>query len=60
MYYTSSDDASGVQAIGVAVASDPKGPYVDKSSRPLICELNEGGSTPEEHVLATEFVEDLG
>ena len=44
MYYTSSDDASGVQAIGVAVASDPKGPYVDKSSWPLICETDEGGS----------------
>ncbi len=44
MYYTSSDDASGVQAIGAAVASDIKGPYVDKSSRPLICEADEGGS----------------
>ncbi|WP_112244940.1 glycoside hydrolase family 43 protein [Kribbella monticola] len=44
MYYTTSDTASGRQAIGVAVASDPKGPYVDKSSRPLICEAGQGGS----------------
>jgi hypothetical protein len=36
MYYTTSDDASGWQSVSVAVASDPKGPYVDKSSRPLI------------------------
>ncbi|TDU89813.1 glycosyl hydrolase family 43 [Kribbella voronezhensis] len=44
MYYTSSDTASGRQAIGVGVASEAKGPYVDKSSRPLICEAEEGGS----------------
>jgi beta-xylosidase len=44
MYYTTADDASGRQCVGVAVASDPKGPYVDKSSKPLICQAAEGGS----------------
>jgi beta-xylosidase len=44
MYYTTSDDASGRQCIGVAVAGEAKGPYVDKSSKPLICQVAEGGS----------------
>jgi beta-xylosidase len=44
MYYTTSDDASGRQCIGVAVASAASGPYVDKSSKPLICQVAEGGS----------------
>jgi beta-xylosidase len=44
MYYTTSDDASGRQCIGVAVGSKPEGPYVDKSSKPLICQEAEGGS----------------
>ncbi|WP_246485821.1 glycoside hydrolase family 43 protein [Kribbella qitaiheensis] len=44
LYYTTSDDSSGRQAVSVAVASDPKGPYVDKSSRPLVLEADEGGS----------------
>ena len=34
MYYTSRDNASDRQAIGVAVASAPEGPYIDKSSIP--------------------------
>ena len=44
MYYTSADTASGRQAIGVAVASRPEGPYVDKSPSPLINQVDEGGS----------------
>ncbi len=44
MYYTTSDDASGRQCVGVAVASAAAGPYVDKSSKPLICQEAEGGS----------------
>jgi beta-xylosidase len=44
MYYTTSDDASGRQCIGVAVASQAAGPYVDKSPQPLICQSAEGGS----------------
>lgn len=44
MYYTTSDTASGRQCVGVAVASKPEGPFVDKSSKPLICQVAEGGS----------------
>jgi beta-xylosidase len=44
MYYTTSDDASGRQCIGVAVADAATGPYVDKSPKPLICQVDEGGS----------------
>jgi beta-xylosidase len=44
MYYTSRDDVSDRQAVGVAVASVPEGPYVDKSSQPLISQVDEGGS----------------
>jgi len=44
MYYTSAGSASGRQCIGVAVASRPEGPYVDKSPVPLICQADEGGS----------------
>ena len=44
MYYTSADTASGRQAVGVAVASRPEGPYVDKSPSPLINQVDEGGS----------------
>lgn len=44
MYYTSRDTASGRQCIGVAVASAPTGPYVDKSLQPLIGQVDEGGS----------------
>jgi len=44
MYYTTADDESQRQCIGVAVASRPEGPFVDKSSKPLICQADEGGS----------------
>jgi beta-xylosidase len=44
MYYTTSDDKSGRQCVGVAVATEAKGPFVDKSSNPLICQVAEGGS----------------
>ncbi|HZX06339.1 glycoside hydrolase family 43 protein, partial [Kribbella sp.] len=44
MYYTSRDAAAERQAVGVAVASAPEGPYVDKSTSPLISQVAEGGS----------------
>jgi len=44
MYYTTRDDASDLQCVGVAVASTPEGPYVDKSPAPLISQVDEGGS----------------
>ena len=36
MYYTVRYEASGRQAISVATASDPAGPFVDRSAEPLI------------------------
>ena len=44
MYYTTDDNESHRQCVGVAVASKPQGPFVDKSSKPLICQAAEGGS----------------
>lgn len=44
MYYTTSDDESHRQCLGVAVASRPDGPYVDKSTKPFVCQVDEGGS----------------
>src|SRR5699024_7086211 len=44
MYYTSQDTSAGLQAIGVATADTPLGPFVDDNDAPLICELDGGGS----------------
>ncbi|CAM4362739.1 glycoside hydrolase family 43 protein [Deinococcus marmoris] len=44
LYFTAQDDASGRQCIGVATAASPAGPFKDSSSKPLICQLSEGGS----------------
>lgn len=44
MYYTTRHEASGRQCISVAVSDDPAGPFVDDSTEPLICTLEEGGS----------------
>jgi beta-xylosidase len=39
MYYTARHVASGFQCISRAIASAPEGPYVDTSTRPLICQV---------------------
>lgn len=44
LYYTASDRRRNEQCIGVAVASDPLGPFVDNSSDPIVCQTNLGGS----------------
>ncbi|TDD59026.1 glycoside hydrolase family 43 [Kribbella antibiotica] len=44
MYYTSADPVTGHQAVGVAEATSPEGPYIDKSLSPLISQADEGGS----------------
>jgi len=36
MYYTAQSAATGHQAIGVAVAASPAGPFVDSSNKPLM------------------------
>ncbi|MFC0628072.1 glycoside hydrolase family 43 protein [Kribbella deserti] len=55
MYYTTADDASGRQCLGVAVATRPEGPYVDNSTRAFVCQAAEGGS-----IDASPFVDSAG
>jgi beta-xylosidase len=44
MYYTVRDTALAMQCISVATSSTPAGPFVDRSSGPLICQTADGGS----------------
>ena len=44
MYYTVRYEAAGRQAISVATAADPAGPFVDRSSEPLIFQEDRAGS----------------
>lgn len=44
LYYTAHDRKTNHQCIGVAGASDPKGPFVDPSLQPLVCQVELGGS----------------
>jgi len=44
LYYTASDRRKTAQCIGVAVASDPLGPFVDSHPEPIVCQTALGGS----------------
>jgi beta-xylosidase len=44
LYYTVREPGSGRQAISLAVANGPGGPFVDSSDRPLIFQRDLGGS----------------
>ena len=44
LYYTASDTRKDSQCIGVAVASDPFGPFVDDRDEPIVCQVDLGGS----------------
>ena len=44
LYYTARWAKADRQCIGAAVADDPRGPFVDPSPEPLICQDDEGGS----------------
>ncbi len=44
MYYTVEDQASGVECVSEATATQPQGPYVDTSVAPLVCQTDIGGS----------------
>lgn len=44
LYYTASDRRKDAQCIGVAVASDPFGPFLDSHPDPIVCQTNLGGS----------------
>ena len=44
LYYAAVDGLTGKECISVAVATGPRGPFVDTSAAPLVCQLNLGGS----------------
>jgi beta-xylosidase len=44
LYYTTKGPDPEVQCISVALGSQPQGPFVDHSSKPLVCETSQGGS----------------
>jgi beta-xylosidase len=44
LYYTASDVRRNAQCIGVAVATDPFGPFVDSNPEPIVCQTELGGS----------------
>lgn len=44
LYYTASDQRKNAQCIGVGVASDPLGPFVDSNPEPIVCQTSLGGS----------------
>jgi len=44
LYYTAANPSTKTQCVGVAVADGPKGPFIDSSSKPLVCQPSEGGT----------------
>lgn len=44
LYYTVTHTSTGRQCVSVATAAGPTGPFTDRSSGPLICQLDRGGS----------------
>jgi beta-xylosidase len=44
LYYTASDRKRNAQCIGVAVATNPLGPFVDSRPEPIVCQTELGGS----------------
>ncbi len=44
LYYTAAHRSRNVQCIGVAAAASPTGPFVDTSSRPMVCQFDIGGT----------------
>ncbi len=44
MYYTVRNGNPAMQCISVATSATPGGPFVDRSSQPLVCQAPDGGS----------------
>ena len=44
LYYTTTVASSGRHCISVAAADQPNGPFVDSTTRPLVCQTSLGGS----------------
>lgn len=44
MYFVAREPKSGKQCIGMAEATDPRGPFVSREKKPMICTLDQGGA----------------
>ncbi|MEO7178832.1 MAG: glycoside hydrolase family 43 protein [Allosphingosinicella sp.] len=44
LYYTAAHNKRPVECLGVAVADNPKGPFMDRSAEPLVCQFDLGGT----------------
>ena len=44
LYYTANHAREDKQCLGVAVSDSPRGPFVDTSAEPMICQFDLGGS----------------
>ena len=44
LYYTARHGKKDVQCVGVAAATDPRGPFRDSSAEPLVCQEELGGT----------------
>lgn len=44
LYYTARERRSDLQCLGVATASNPRGPFVDTAREPLVCQRELGGT----------------
>lgn len=44
LYFTAKETRSGLQCVGVAEASDPRGPFTSKATEPLVCQRELGGT----------------
>ena len=44
LYYTTRHAYSGRQCVSVATSASPRGPFIDTSSGPLVCQFSLGGS----------------
>lgn len=52
MYYSTEERSSGLECIGRATATDPAGPYTDRSRSPMLCQRDLGGSIDPSFVTA--------
>jgi len=44
LYYTANARRENMQCVGVGIAADPKGPFVDSNSAPIVCQTRLGGT----------------
>ncbi len=44
LYYTANHRAQDKQCLGAAVSPSPRGPFVDRSAEPMVCQFELGGS----------------